>query len=76
MNIFKHFAVALAAAGLLAPALSKAQEAVPDGTYLFAEHDSCGLYMDIYYPENREPVRATCLSTMDFTRRYWKKATI
>ena len=61
MNIFKHFAVALAAAGLLAPALSKAQEAVPDGTYLFAEHDSCGLYMDIYYPENREPGNTTVL---------------
>ncbi len=61
-----RFLAVIAAMLLSAPAFSIAEDSPsrpvkPDGTYLFAEHDTCSLYMDIYYPPDRESGNTTVL---------------
>lgn len=58
MNIKSIFTCLIATLMLLAGTELKAQEQIsPDATYMFAQRDTCNLFMDIY-----EPVRAESIS--------------
>jgi len=57
----KKFLLAFAAAATALPCLSRNLPAEPSGTYLFAQRDSCDLYMDVYEPSGSEVKPQTIL---------------